>query len=104
MGGKDASKQFWKYHNAGVLKKYQPKLKIGSLDTKKAAPATTPAPAPTSATTPKKEDTKQQAQSSPAPDTKALDPYGELIPFSDPSWYHGVSYYTLGQYKRATNG
>lgn len=27
----DASKQFWKYHNEGVLKKYQPKLKIGEL-------------------------------------------------------------------------
>ncbi|KAK6000868.1 hypothetical protein QM012_003593 [Aureobasidium pullulans] len=31
VGGKDASKQFWKYHNEGVLKKYQPKLKIGEL-------------------------------------------------------------------------
>ncbi|USP75136.1 cytochrome b5 [Curvularia clavata] len=30
VGGKDASKQFWKYHNEGVLKKYAPKLKIGS--------------------------------------------------------------------------
>jgi hypothetical protein len=27
----DASKQFWKYHNEGVLKKYQPRLKIGEL-------------------------------------------------------------------------
>ena len=31
MGGKDASKQFWKYHGDGVLKKYGPKLKIGDL-------------------------------------------------------------------------
>ncbi|KAH0366877.1 hypothetical protein KCU65_g4978, partial [Aureobasidium melanogenum] len=31
VGGKDASKQFWKYHNEAVLKKYQPKLKIGEL-------------------------------------------------------------------------
>ncbi|KAG9629736.1 hypothetical protein KCU64_g17341, partial [Aureobasidium melanogenum] len=31
VGGKDASKQFWKYHNEGVLKKYQPRLKIGEL-------------------------------------------------------------------------
>ncbi|KAG9587311.1 hypothetical protein KCU77_g7012, partial [Aureobasidium melanogenum] len=29
--GTDASKQFWKYHNEGVLKKYQPRLKIGEL-------------------------------------------------------------------------
>ncbi|KAF2195291.1 cytochrome b5 [Zopfia rhizophila CBS 207.26] len=31
VGGKDASKQFWKYHNESVLKKYAPKLKIGTL-------------------------------------------------------------------------
>ncbi|KAF2753720.1 cytochrome b5 [Pseudovirgaria hyperparasitica] len=31
VGGKDASKQFWKYHNEHVLKKYSPKLKIGSV-------------------------------------------------------------------------
>ncbi|GAB7344483.1 hypothetical protein MBLNU457_2320t1 [Dothideomycetes sp. NU457] len=31
VGGKDASKQFWKYHNEHVLKKYQGKLKIGEL-------------------------------------------------------------------------
>ncbi|QIW95967.1 hypothetical protein AMS68_001485 [Peltaster fructicola] len=35
VGGKDASKQFWKYHNEAVLKKYAPKLKIG--DVKEAA-------------------------------------------------------------------
>ncbi|PVH97212.1 cytochrome b5 [Periconia macrospinosa] len=29
VGGKDASKQFWKYHNEGVLKKYGEKLKVG---------------------------------------------------------------------------
>ncbi|KAI5244905.1 hypothetical protein E4T47_06073 [Aureobasidium subglaciale] len=31
VGGKDASKQFWKYHNEDVLKKYQKRLKIGEL-------------------------------------------------------------------------
>ena len=31
VGGKDASKQFWKYHNESVLKKYAPKLKIGKI-------------------------------------------------------------------------
>ncbi|KAF4213117.1 hypothetical protein CNMCM8980_000456 [Aspergillus fumigatiaffinis] len=31
VAGKDASKQFWKYHNEGVLKKYSPKLKIGEV-------------------------------------------------------------------------
>ncbi|KAF2876566.1 cytochrome b5-like heme/steroid binding domain-containing protein [Massariosphaeria phaeospora] len=31
VGGKDASKQFWKYHNEGVLNKYAPKLKVGTV-------------------------------------------------------------------------
>ncbi|OCL01271.1 cytochrome b5 [Glonium stellatum] len=31
VGGKDASKQFWKYHNESVLKKYSEKLKVGTL-------------------------------------------------------------------------
>ncbi|ESZ98466.1 hypothetical protein SBOR_1128 [Sclerotinia borealis F-4128] len=34
VAGKDASKQFWKYHNEGVLKKYGEKLKIGSVGEK----------------------------------------------------------------------
>ncbi|MCJ1477899.1 hypothetical protein MMC13_006572 [Lambiella insularis] len=34
VGGKDASKQFWKYHNESVLKKYQERLKIGDLEEK----------------------------------------------------------------------
>ena len=31
VAGKDATKQFWKYHNEGVLKKYSPKLKVGKV-------------------------------------------------------------------------
>ncbi|KAF8464408.1 putative cytochrome b5 [Kalaharituber pfeilii] len=31
VAGKDASKQFWKYHNEGVLKKYTPQLKVGEV-------------------------------------------------------------------------
>ncbi|KAJ5770739.1 uncharacterized protein N7511_002790 [Penicillium nucicola] len=31
VAGKDASKQFWKYHNESVLKKYSPKLKVGEV-------------------------------------------------------------------------
>ncbi|KAF8422703.1 cytochrome b5-like heme/steroid binding domain-containing protein [Tirmania nivea] len=31
---KDASKQFWKYHNEGVLKKYSLRLKIGVTEGK----------------------------------------------------------------------
>jgi len=34
VAGKDASKQFWKYHNEGVLKKYGPNLKVGTVEEK----------------------------------------------------------------------
>ncbi|KAF7952428.1 uncharacterized protein EAE97_001925 [Botrytis byssoidea] len=34
VAGKDASKQFWKYHNESVLKKYGEKLKIGAVGEK----------------------------------------------------------------------
>ncbi|KAL2268312.1 hypothetical protein VTJ83DRAFT_3158 [Remersonia thermophila] len=88
VAGKDASKQFWKYHNEGILKKYQKQLQIGSLDTKPkaAAPAPTPAPAPA----PKKEARKPAASAStPKEEAEALEPFGNQIPFADPSWYQG---------------
>jgi cytochrome b involved in lipid metabolism len=31
VAGKDATKQFWKYHNDSVLKKYGPKLQVGTV-------------------------------------------------------------------------
>jgi cytochrome b involved in lipid metabolism len=34
MAGKDATKQFWKYHNKSVLAKYGEKLKIGTVEEK----------------------------------------------------------------------
>jgi hypothetical protein len=93
VAGKDASKQFWKYHNEGILKKFKPKLQVGSLDTK--APPTPPATPPPAEE--KKEIVKPEAESGavvPVPEDKteieALEPYGDLIPFADPSWYQGV--------------
>lgn len=90
VAGKDASKQFWKYHNESILKKYQKQLQAGSLDSK-AAPPTPPA-TPTAS----KEIVKPSAvhgavvpQLGPATEEKAeaLDPYGDLVPYADPSWY-----------------
>jgi hypothetical protein len=91
VAGKDASKQFWKYHNEGILKKYHKQLHVGSLDTKpKAAAPPPPAPAP------KKEAPKPKpaaaAAAAPAEDAEALEPFGQQIPFSDPAWYQGVSH------------
>lgn len=102
VGGKDASKQFWKYHNESILKKYKAKLQVGSLDSKKAAAAAAP---PTPPATPppveKKEIVVPSAESgtvAPAPgpaaveEAEALDPYGSMIPFADPAWYQSVSH------------
>jgi len=93
VAGKDASKQFWKYHNDGILKKYKSKLQVGSLDSKQAeAPPTPPATPPAE----KKEVVKPQAESGtvvPVPkenvEVETLEPFGDLIPFADPSWYQG---------------
>lgn len=94
VAGKDASKQFWKYHNEGVLKKYRGKLQIGSLDSKKAA-AAPPAPAPANeAPKPKPAAPAAAAPAAPAGPaaiSQAHDPYGDLVPFADPAWYQGVS-------------
>jgi hypothetical protein len=101
VGGKDASKQFWKYHNEGILKKYKGQLQVGSLDSKKQAaapptPPATPPPAPEK----EKEIVKPKAESgtvAPMPGkevheaAETMDSYGDMIPYADPSWYQGVS-------------
>ena len=101
VGGKDASKQFWKYHNAGILKKYQPKLMVGSLDSKaqaeppkkptSAPPAPPKKPEAAATTVAKVARSQAPAQSQSHEFPESLDPFGEQIPFSDPSWYQGVS-------------
>ncbi|GAB0136180.1 hypothetical protein EsDP_00004492 [Epichloe bromicola] len=86
VAGKDASKIFWKYHNEGILKKYKGKLQVGSLDTKpKADPKPEPKPKPAAAPAPK----KQAPSSSSHEQAEALEPFGDMIPFADPSWYQG---------------
>lgn len=88
VAGKDASKQFWKYHNEGILKKYAPKLKVGSLDTKKQAAPPTPPPSPPPAA-------KPSTLAAPVPveeeDAEPLEPFGDQVPYADPSWYQSVS-------------
>lgn len=90
VAGKDASKQFWKYHNESILKKYQKQLQIGSLDTK-AAPPAPPAPEKKE----KKEIVKPEANpgvvapqpTQAAEEVEPFDAYGDLVPYADPSWY-----------------
>lgn len=98
MAGKDASKQFWKYHNEGILKKYKGQLQIGSLDTKKAAAAPEPAPAASASVT---ASSKSYENAKPARSEAALDVYGDLIPFADPAWYQGVSEHLPNEFRHA---
>ncbi|OQO12592.1 hypothetical protein B0A48_02054 [Cryoendolithus antarcticus] len=95
VGGKDASKQFWKYHNESILKKYKQRLQVGSLDSKvQAAPPTPPATPPPAAA--KQEKVVPIAEPgvvvpSPGPaaheEREALDAFGDMVPYADPSWY-----------------
>ena len=89
VAGKDASKQFWKYHNEGILKKYQSQLQVGSLDSKKiTSPPTPPATPPQEAVTPKAEPgTLSVELTSNAIPSEPLDAFGSLIPYGDPNWY-----------------
>lgn len=99
VAGKDASKQFWKYHNESILKKYQKQLQVGSLDSKpKAAPPTPPATPPPAAKK-EKEIVKPEAEPGfvapePGADAReaaeALDQFGDMIPGGDPNWYQSV--------------
>jgi hypothetical protein len=91
VAGKDASKQFWKYHNEGILKKYQKQLQIGSLDTKP-KPAAEPMPVAVPQNETKKPTPKAVPQTATEPqESEPLEPFGRLIPFADPSWYQSVS-------------
>lgn len=94
VAGKDASKQFWKYHNDSILKKYQKKLMVGSLDSKPKQ-ASIPEPEPKAAVS-KKEAVVPQAEpgttsAAPGPaaqeEFEALEQFGDLVPYADPNWY-----------------
>ena len=99
MAGKDASKQFWKYHNESILKKYKGQLQLGSLDSKKQAAPPTPPATPSPASQKQQEVAKPQAEPGavvPVPGmnsreaAESMDPYGDLVPYADPSWYQSV--------------
>jgi len=89
VGGKDASKPFWKYHNESILKKYKAKLQIGSLEGKAPPPPPPAAPAPVKKAVAAPGASGPDAAALSAP-KEPLEMYGDLIPFGDPSWYQGA--------------
>jgi len=108
------AKQVNRYHNEGILKKYQPKLQIGSLDSKAQPKKHEQAP-PTPPKTPElKPELKKQAKQNEREVPRVLEPeavpgavapqpgpaakehddgqrqFGDMIPYADPSWYQSV--------------
>jgi hypothetical protein len=74
--GTDASKQFDQFHNKAVLEQYQ-KLQVGDIGAEAAPP---PPPAAAAATAP-------AAAASESSSSLLDEPFGDLVPFGDPSWY-----------------
>ncbi|ODV91331.1 hypothetical protein CANCADRAFT_122631 [Tortispora caseinolytica NRRL Y-17796] len=83
VAGKDATKFFWKYHNDKILKKYKPKLQIGSLD-KTAVASKLSAEEPTETAL------SANPTSGGYKLVKPLPPFGEQVPYGDPFWYTGA--------------
>lgn len=87
VGGKDASKQFWKYHNEAILNKYKPKLKVGQIgepksggsEKLKAAKQRQPAAVP---------EERTAAPLAPA-QIDVPEAFGDMVPYGDPNWYQG---------------
>eukprot|EP00026_Physarum_polycephalum_P005504 Phypoly_transcript_05539.p1 GENE.Phypoly_transcript_05539~~Phypoly_transcript_05539.p1 ORF type:complete len:541 (+),score=94.44 Phypoly_transcript_05539:246-1868(+) len=81
VAGKDASKEFSKFHNvSAVLQKYGPQLCIGNVGKASSEPA--------------KETKKAPKEKVGGGDLGGL--FGDLVPYADPSWYQGWNspYYT----------
>ena len=93
VAGKDASKQFWKYHNEGILKKYKPQLQVGSLDSKPKQEAPAPAAAPKPKPAPAPKPAAKAAAEPESKDVEPLEPFGANIPYADPAWYQSVSFF-----------
>ena len=97
VAGKDASKQFWKYHNEGILKKYKAKLLVGSLDTKpkEEKKAAKPEPAPgTVQVKPAADKAVRQIAAKTEEQSEPLEQIGLQIPFADPNSVQGVSLFS----------
>ncbi len=85
-------KQFWKYHNAGILEEVSEAAADRLLDTKPKA-VSAPAPAAAPATKPKPDGPEKAVAPAKGPEgvpddnSEPLDPFGQQIPFADPNWY-----------------
>jgi hypothetical protein len=74
------------------LKKYKAKLLVGSLDSKKVEATAVAAPPPSPPATPPQAESRAVVAAPAVEETETLEPYGDLIPFADPSWYQGVGF------------
>ncbi|KAI1001215.1 Acyl-CoA dehydrogenase [Podosphaera aphanis] len=87
VAGQDATKQFWKYHNAGILRKFKEKLFIGTLNTKK--PTDLLVPKKDAVVAPAPQEKKTETHADLLEEEEEPEPFGDMIPFADPMWYQG---------------
>ncbi|KAK9452659.1 acyl-CoA dehydrogenase/oxidase [Dipodascopsis uninucleata] len=92
VAGKDASKMFWKYHNERILKKYKPKLQIGAVaGTEAAAAASSGSSSSAGTVAPVAATTKANSGEVSGHISRTFEPFGDMIPYADPSWYQGYA-------------
>lgn len=99
MAGKDATQQFWKYHNESILDKYKTKLLVGVLKTKEGTGleiVNNKHNHEQNSVAVQRSDVLISQQSSIIPDEVSqsnidiFEPFGDLVPHADPYWYYGV--------------
>jgi len=78
VAGKDASKQFWKYHNEAILQKYGAPLQVGQIGEAAAEEKAQPSAEPGTVSA--------EPEVEPA---ELGEPFGDLVPYADPAWYQG---------------
>eukprot|EP00472_Partenskyella_glossopodia_P005024 CAMPEP_0197535778 /NCGR_PEP_ID=MMETSP1318-20131121/51636_1 /TAXON_ID=552666 /ORGANISM="Partenskyella glossopodia, Strain RCC365" /LENGTH=573 /DNA_ID=CAMNT_0043093455 /DNA_START=64 /DNA_END=1785 /DNA_ORIENTATION=+ len=98
-GGKDATKKFNLFHDAGVMRKYGPRLMVGILEGSKAHKRAMREAKGITGTSEKRARAIEKTLSSmfgPAPELSTdvlvrTMPYGQLVPYGDPSWYQTLN-------------
>ena len=95
VAGQDASEQFHQFHSKAVLKKYEKRLRIGSVtgSAKKEAPK-----AESTGQQAKREEAahkqvqqvKQSSSISGSSGDGVTELFGELVPYGDPAWVSSV--------------
>jgi alkylation response protein AidB-like acyl-CoA dehydrogenase/predicted heme/steroid binding protein len=90
VAGQDASEQFWQFHNKQILKKYEKRLRIGTVKGKAPKAQSTGQQAQREqAASQQVQEVKQTSKGSGSGGDGVKELFGELVPYGDPNWYQG---------------